>query len=359
MDKALKKFIKGMPKIELHLHIEGSLEPELLFKLAARNKVPLKYKSVEELRKAYQFGNLQEFLDLYYQGMSVLKTEQDFYDLTHAYLKKIASENVKHTEIFFDPQGHTERGVKFETVLKGIRRALADGKEEFGISSKLIMSFLRHLSEEDAFKTLEEARPYIEQGMIDGFGLDSSENGHPPSKFERVFAEARKTGLPVLAHAGEEGPPKYVSEALDLLKVNRIDHGNRSLESPELTERLAAMKMGLTVCPLSNLKLCGVKDMRDHPLKTMLDKGLKATVNSDDPAYFGGYMNENFMAVAEALNLKRDDIIRLAQNAIEVSFLTPEQKADKKQELDEYVAKFEAADRRVNPSQGRVRGAGG
>jgi adenine deaminase len=343
MDQRLRKFIEGMPKIELHLHIEGSLEPELMFDLAARNGVELlnragdPYRNVVEIRAAYQFGNLQEFLDLYYQGMSVLMTERDFYDLTAAYVRKIASQNVAHTEIFFDPQAHTERGVEFATAIRGIKRAQADALEEQGITSKLIMSFLRHKSEADAFEILDQAAPYLE--MIDGFGLDSSEKPFPPSLFERVFAEARKAGKPLMAHAGEEGPPEYVRQALDLLKVNRIDHGNRSLEDSALVERLAREKMGLTVCPLSNLKLCGVKDMRDHPLRTMLRHGLKATVNSDDPAYFGGYINENYIAVADALDLTRDDIITLARNAIEISFLSPAEKEQKARELDEYSAR--------------------
>jgi adenosine deaminase len=335
MDQALVKFIEGMPKIELHLHIEGSLEPELMFELAHRNRVKLPYKDVDELRAAYQFGNLQEFLDLYYQGMSVLHREQDFYELTAAYLAKVASQNVTHAEIFFDPQGHTERGVEFATALRGIARALAEAHEKMGVSSKLIMCFLRHKSEADAFETLEQATPHL--NLIHGFGLDSSERPFPPSLFQRVFAKARDTGKPVMAHAGEEGPPEYVRQALDLLKVNRIDHGNRSLEDRELVSRLAKEKMGLTVCPLSNLKLRGVKDMKDHPLKIMLGHGLKATVNSDDPAYFGGYMNENFLAAAEALDLTREDIITLAKNAIEISFLTPEQKEQKAHELQNYV----------------------
>jgi adenine deaminase len=342
MDPGLGKFIEGLPKIELHLHIEGSLEPELIFQLARRNEVELlnkagvPYRDVQEIRAAYDFANLQEFLDLYYQGMSVLRTEQDFYDLTAAYLRKIASQNVIHAEIFFDPQGHTERGIEFATAITGIKRALVDEGAKAGISSKLIMSFLRHKSEADAFDTLEQARPYLE--LIDGFGLDSSEKPFPPSLFERVFAEARKTGKAISAHAGEEGPPEYVRQALDLLKVNRIDHGNRSLEDPALVKRLAREKMGLTVCPLSNLKLCGVKDMRDHPLKTMLQHGLKATVNSDDPAYFGGYMTENFVAVAEALDLTRDAIITLTRNALEISFLSPTQKEQKSRQLVDYVA---------------------
>ncbi|HEX4120440.1 MAG TPA: adenosine deaminase [Verrucomicrobiae bacterium] len=336
MDQALVKFIEGMPKVELHLHIEGTLEPELMFELAKRNGVALPYKSVDEVRAAYTFANLQEFLDLYYRGMSVLLTERDFYDLTAAYLKKMAAQNVTHVEIFFDPQGHTERGVEFTTALRGIKRALAAAREEFGITSKLIMSFLRHKTEADAFAIFEEAAPHLD--MIDGFGLDSSEKPFPPSLFERIYAKARSTGKPLMAHAGEEGPPEYVRQALDLLKVNRIDHGNRSLEDRELVIRLARERMGLTVCPLSNLKLRGIKEMKDHPLKTMLLHQLKATVNSDDPAYFGGYMNENFIAVAEALQLTREEILTLAQNAIEISFLTPEQKGMKTRELEAYVA---------------------
>jgi adenine deaminase len=333
MDQSLHSFIETMPKIELHLHIEGCLEPELLFSLAERNGVKLPYASVEALRKAYAFHNLQEFLDLYYQGMSVLQKEQDYYDLTMAYLTRIAAQNVVHTEIFFDPQGHTERGVTFDTVIHGIVRALKDGKAQYGISYKLIMSFLRHLSEEDCFNALEEAKAHMDK--IDGFGLDSSEKGHPPSKFERLYTYLRNAypDKKRVAHAGEEGPAPYVREAIDLLKVDRIDHGNRSLEDAGLVKELAAMQMGLTVCPLSNLKLCVIKDMTKHPLKTMLDHGLKATVNSDDPAYFGGYMNENFIAVADALNLTKEDIVQLAQNAIDVSFLSPAEKDQKTQEL--------------------------
>ena len=262
----LKHFIEGMPKVELHLHIEGSLEPELMFALAQRNNIDIPFKSVEEVRNAYNFSNLQDFLDIYYQGMNVLQTEQDFYDLTMAYLKKVAAQNVVHTEIFFDPQGHTERGVSFDTVVKGISRALEDGEKNMGISAHLIMSFLRHLREEDAFDTLREALPYKDK--IIGIGLDSSEVGHPPSKFEQVFAEARKEGFDIaVAHAGEEGPPEYIHEALNLLNVDRIDHGNRSLEDSALVKVLAARKMALTVCPLSNLKLCVVDDMKNHPLK--------------------------------------------------------------------------------------------
>lgn len=332
---ALKNFIENMPKVELHLHIEGSLEPEMLFALAQRNNIKLPFATVEDVRKAYDFTNLQDFLDIYYQGMNVLQTEQDFYDLTYAYLKKSASQNVVHTEIFFDPQGHTERGVAFDTVIGGITRALKDGKKNLGISSHLIMSFLRHLSEEDAFKTLESALPY--KADIIGVGLDSSEVGHPPSKFERVFAKAREEGFLVVAHAGEEGPPAYVREALDLLQVNRIDHGNRLLEDQTLIDRVAKSGMALTVCPLSNLKLCVVKDIRQHPIKKMLDLGIKATVNSDDPSYFGGYMNENYLAVADALHLEKSDILKLARNSIDASFLNDNEKGALVRKLESYT----------------------
>ncbi len=320
----INAFIEGLPKVELHLHIEGSLEPEMLFALAQRNKIELPFKSVEEVRKAYDFGNLQDFLDIYYQGMGVLQTEQDFYDLTLAYLEKSAAQNVVHTEIFFDPQGHTERGIKFETVLNGITRALDDGKKKLGISSRLIMCFLRHLSEEDAFKTLEQALLYKDR--IIGVGLDSSEVGHPPSKFKRVFDRARAEGFLTVAHAGEEGPPEYIWEALNLLKISRLDHGNRALEDQNLIARLTGEGMALTVCPLSNLKLCVIKDMKKHPLKKMLELGLKATVNSDDPAYFGGYMNDNYKAVTEALSLEKPHLLILVRNSIDASFLTQTEK---------------------------------
>ena len=282
------QLIDRLPKAELHLHIEGSLEPELLFALAARNGVAIPLDSVEAVRAAYDFSNLQDFLDIYYQGMSVLLTEQDFFDLTWAYLERARADNVRHVEIFFDPQGHTERGVAFETALDGIERALKAGEADLGISYRLIMCFLRHLSEEDAFATLEQAMPHLSR--IHGVGLDSSEVGHPPSKFARVFARARELGLHVTAHAGEEGPPEYVHEALDLLAVERIDHGNRALEDDALAQRIADEGLTLTVCPLSNLKLCVIRDIADSPIKRMLDLGLKATVNSDDPAYFGGYI---------------------------------------------------------------------
>jgi adenosine deaminase len=317
-------FIAALPKAELHLHIEGSLEPEMMFALAQRNGVKLAFDSVEAIRAAYEFSNLQDFLDIYYQGMAVLRKEQDFYDLTAAYLARAAADNVRHAEIFFDPQGHTERGVAFADVVGGIARALKDA-EARGISSRLIMCFLRHLSEDDAQATLDEALPHLH--LIHGVGLDSSEVGHPPDKFARVFARARQLGLKIVAHAGEEGPPAYVWQALDVLHVDRIDHGNRALEDAALVERIVSDGLTLTVCPLSNLKLCVVHDIAAHPLRRMLEAGLKATVNSDDPAYFGGYVNANFIAVADALDLTRDEIISLARNSFTGSFLSPDEQA--------------------------------
>ncbi len=328
-------FIAGLPKAELHLHIEGSLEPELMFDLAQRNGVAIPFASVEEVRAAYAFSNLQDFLDIYYQGMGVLHTEQDFHDLTAAYLARAHADAVRHVEIFFDPQGHTARGIAFGTVVAGITRALDDAQTRYGITSKLILCFLRHLSEAEAEATLDEALPHL--GRIDGVGLDSSEVGHPPSKFTRVFARARALGLKIVAHAGEEGPPAYVYEALDLLGVDRIDHGNRSLEDPALVARLAAAGMTLTVCPLSNLKLCVVGDVADHPLKIMLDAGLRATVNSDDPSYFGGYVNANYLAVADALDLSRGDLITLARNSFTGSFLDDAAKAKHLAAIDAYA----------------------
>ena len=317
-------YAAALPKAELHLHIEGSLEPEMLFKLAQRNKIEIPFKSVEEIRAAYEFSNLQDFLDIYYQGMSVLQTEEDFFDLTMAYLNRVRADNVRHAEIFFDPQGHTERGVPFDTAISGILTALTMAKAQFGMTTKLIMCFLRHLPEEDAFETLKQAENWLDR--IDGVGLDSSEVGHPPSKFERVFKTTQEHGLKLVAHAGEEGPPEYVYEALDLLAIDRLDHGNRTLEDEALVRRLVDAQMTLTVCPLSNLKLCVVDDMRAHPLKQMLDLGLRATVNSDDPSYFGGYMNDNFKAVIEALPLTRDDVKMLARNSFLGSFLTEGEK---------------------------------
>ena len=318
-------FIRKLPKTELHVHIEGTLEPELMFELARRNGVELPFGSVEEVRAAYSFENLQSFLDIYYQGMSVLLREEDFCDLTTAYLRRARRDGVAHAEIFFDPQGHTDRGVPFETAIEGIRRGLDMGLEETGVTSRLIMCFLRHLDEEDAFRTLERAMPYRDR--IAAVGLDSTEQGHPPRKFERVFRKAREAGFLTVAHAGEEGPPEYVREALDLLEVVRIDHGNRALEDPALVRRLADEQVPLTVCPLSNLKLCGVTDMREHPLKRMLDVGLMVTVNSDDPAYFGGYVADNYIAARDALDLSIEEVVALARNSIAASFLDSAEKA--------------------------------
>jgi adenosine deaminase len=317
-------FIRKLPKAELHLHLEGSFEPELMFAIARRNKVEIPFNSAEEVRQAYRFSNLQDFLDIYYRGANVLRAEQDFYDLTHAYLKRVAADNVRHVEVFFDPQTHTARGVPLATVIDGITTALKDGEAEFGITSKLILCFLRHLSEDDAFATFKDAEPYLDR--LTGVGLDSSEKGHPPSKFARVFAAARSAGMKLVAHAGEEGPPEYVWEALDILKVDRIDHGNRALEDPKLVARLVAEQMTLTVCPLSNLKLCVVKDLKQHPLKRMLDLRLRATVNSDDPAFFGGYVADNFAAVADSLELSQTELVMLARNSFSGSFLTDAEK---------------------------------
>ena len=318
------ELIRALPKAELHVHIEGTFEPELMFSIAQRNQIDIPYKSVEEVKQAYNFHNLQSFLDIYYAGANVLIHEQDFYDLAWAYFEKCAEDNVVHTEMFFDPQTHTDRGIAFEVVLNGLKRACDDAKEKLGITSHLIMCFLRHLSEEAAFKTLEQAIPFKDQ--IIGVGLDSSEVGHPPSKFERVFAKAREEGFLIVAHAGEEGPAEYVWEALDLLKVNRIDHGVRSEEDPKLMARLIAEKMPLTVCPLSNLKLCVVDDMADHNIRRLLQQGVHVTVNSDDPSYFGGYMNDNFIAIAESLDLTADELKTLAINSFEASFISDEEK---------------------------------
>lgn len=334
-------FIDAMPKAELHLHIEGTLEPELMLKLAARNAVELPYRSIEDIEKAYSFSKLQDFLDIYYQGMSVLVTAQDFYDLTWAYLEKVKAQNVTHVEIFFDPQGHTGRGVDFEAAFEGIVRALDDGAAKLSISHRLIMCFLRHLSEAAAFDTLEQAVRHLDR--IDGVGLDSSELGHPPSKFQRVFAKARSLGLRAVAHAGEEGPPDYVRQALDLLKVERLDHGNRAMEDPDLVARIAASQMALTVCPLSNLRLCVVDDLRDHPLPEMLAAGLRATVNSDDPAYFGGYVNENYLAIAEAREMSQADVEALARHSYLGSFLGEHDKSEALAAFDGFVEEFRAS----------------
>ena len=317
-------YIKKIPKAELHLHIEGTFEPELMFEIAQRNKVEIPYQSVEEVKKAYQFSCLQDFLDIYYAGASVLLYEKDFYDLTMAYFKHCAEENVVHTEIMFDPQTHTKRGISFETVINGIQKAREDAKEKYGISSLLIMSYLRHLSEEDAFETLEQSLPY--KHLIKAVGLDSSEKGNPPSKFQKVFEVSIKEGYVPVAHAGEEGPAEYIWEALDLLKIARIDHGNNCLTDEVLVKRLVDDKIALTVCPLSNLELKVVDDLKDHPLKKMLNLGLKATVNSDDPAYFGGYMNANFLQTAEALDLTKEDVKTLVKNSFEYSLLSDDEK---------------------------------
>ncbi|MCM3565694.1 MAG: adenosine deaminase [Hydrogenophaga sp.] len=309
----------ALPKAELHIHIEGSLEPELIFALAQRNGVKLPYASVEALRQAYAFTDLQSFLDIYYAGASVLLHEADFFDMAWAYLQRAHADHVVHAEIFFDPQTHTARGVDIGVVIAGLKRACDKAQAEFGLTSALILCFLRHLSEEDAFATLEAALPH--RAHFIGVGLDSSEVGHPPSKFSRVFARCRELGLRIVAHAGEEGPPPYIWEALDDLKAERIDHGVRSLDDPALVAELARRRTPLTVCPLSNLKLCVVNDLRDHPMKRLLDAGLCATVNSDDPAYFGGYLNANFVQTVGALNLSRDDVITLARNSFEASFI--------------------------------------
>ncbi|MBF7690758.1 adenosine deaminase [Acinetobacter pollinis] len=319
-----QNLIQALPKAELHVHIEGTFEPELMFEIAQRNAVNIPYKTVDEVKQAYNFHNLQSFLDIYYAGAQALIYEKDFYDLTWAYLQKCKEDHVVHTEIFFDPQTHTVRGISFETIFNGIFKACQDAKEQLNISSELIMCFLRHLSEEDAFVVLEQALPFKDH--IIGVGLDSSELGHPPVKFERVFRKAKDEGFLIVAHAGEEGPAEYIWQALDLLKVNRIDHGVRSEEDPQLLKRLIEERMPLTVCPLSNLKLCVIQNMKEHNIKRLLDLGLCVMVNSDDPAYFGGYLNENFYAIDDALDLGETRIKQLAINSFEASFLPEAQK---------------------------------
>jgi len=331
---SLQQFIQNIPKAELHLHIEGSFEPELMFEIAKRNEIEIPFKSVEEIRKAYQFSNLQDFLDIYYQGASVLIHERDFYDLTMDYLKKVHDQNVVHAEIFFDPQTHTDRGIDFDTVISGILRALEQAENEWGMTYRLIMCFLRHLDEDAAMNTLEQALPWKDR--IKAVGLDSSEVGHPPSKFRRVFDRVRAEGFITVAHAGEEGPASYIWEALDLLKVSRIDHGNRCLDDGKLVDRLVEEQMALTLCPLSNLALCVIDDMIDQPIKKMMEKGLLVTVNSDDPAYFGGYVNENYSAICDALQLDKEDVIILAKNSIQASFLADIKKREYLDEIDEY-----------------------
>ena len=308
-------WLKALPKAELHLHLEGALEPELMFALARRNGIELPWSDVDVLRQAYSFNNLQEFLDLYYQGANVLRTEQDFYDLTWAYLQKCQAQGVVHVEPFYDPQTHTERGIPFEAAINGISGAMRDGREQLGITGGRILSFLRHLSEDDAFRTLEQAMPFRDQFFA--VGLDSAEQGHPPSKFERVFAKARAEGFLAVAHAGEEGPPEYIWQALDLLKVNRIDHGVRAAEDPKLLDRLADEQIPLTVCPLSNIKLRVFQDMTHHNILDLLEQGLQVTVNSDDPSYFDGYVLENFVALRDGLGMTEEQARRLAQNSMD------------------------------------------
>ena len=327
------KLINDMPKAELHLHIEGTLEPELMMRLAERNGVTIPYKSVEEIREAYEFSDLQSFLDIYYAGAAVLQTRQDFYDLTWAYLERAAADNVRHVEIFFDPQTHTERGISFDIVVDGIHRALQQGEDKLGISFRLILCFLRHLSADEAMETLEEAMPH--RNRIDAVGLDSSEVGHPPSKFTAVFDRARAAGFLTVAHAGEEGPPEYIREALDLMKVERIDHGVRCLEDADLVQRLVDEQVPLTVCPLSNVKLRVFDTLEQHNLKDLLAAGLCATVNSDDPAYFGGYLGENFLQAQAALKLTAAELRTLARNAFRASFLP-------QTEIDKHLASVDA-----------------
>lgn len=331
----MKEFLNAMPKTELHVHLEGTLEPELMFELAWRNGVELPFDSVEALEAAYEFGNLQDFLDLYYQGTAVLLKEQDFYDLTWAWLERCHAQNVCHVEPFFDPQAHTHRGVDVGTVISGISQALYDGEKQLGITSKLIMSFLRHLDEDDAIETLNQAELWLE--CIDAVGLDSSEQGNPPAKFSRVFALAREQGLRCVAHAGEEGPAEYIWQALDDLQVSRVDHGVRAIEDSTLIQRLAEQRIPLTVCPLSNTRLQVYPDMSAHPVLTLLEQGVCVTVNSDDPAYFGGYMTENFMALQQGLGMTVEQALQLSANGIEASFAEPERKLQLQQQLQAFA----------------------
>jgi adenosine deaminase len=328
--------INSLPKCELHIHIEGSLEPEMMFALARRNGIALPHASVEDIHRAYLFRNLQDFLDIYYQGMSVLVTEQDFYDLAFAYLRRAQADNVRHVEMFFDPQGHTTRGIAFATVIDGLSRAIADARSTLGVSASLIMCFLRHLDEASAERTLDAALAFRDR--IAGVGLDSSEAGNPPGKFTRVFRRARDAGFFLTAHAGEEGPASYVWEALDSLGVMRIDHGNRAMDDAVLVGRLAREKMALTVCPLSNLRLRVVDDLRHHPLRRMMDKGLMVTVNSDDPAYFGGYVNRNYRAVSEALALGRDEIAAVVRNGFHAALMEDAERGRWLAEIDRVLA---------------------
>jgi adenosine deaminase len=332
----LMSLIAGLPKVELHMHIEGALEPELMFTIAARHDLALKYDSVDALRKAYHFGNLQSFLDIYYEACSVLRHEQDFYELTMAYLQRAHAQHILHTEVFFDPQTHTQRGVPFATVVSGIRRALGDGERTYGITSRLIMCFLRHLSAESAFDTLEQALPYREH--IVAVGLDSYEVGHPPAQFVKVFEQARQHGFLTVAHAGEEGPADYIWQALQLLQVSRIDHGVRCLDDEALVRELVSRQVPLTVCPLSNVKLGVFARLEEHNLRRMLQRGLCVTVNSDDPAYFGGYIAENFVAAQQALQLTASEIYQLVRNGMQGAFLPD---AEKQALLDRAAAVYQ------------------
>jgi len=333
----MRDFIENLPKAELHLHIEGSFEPSLMFEIAKRNKIAIPFKSVKEIEDAYQFNCLQDFLDIYYQGANVLQQEQDFYDLTYSYLEKCAVQNVRHTEIMFDPQTHTDRGVSFETVINGISKACDDAEEKLNVSSLLIMSYLRHLSEEDCLKTLDQALPFKDK--ITCVGLDSSEKGNPPSKFKNVFAKSIEAGFIPVAHAGEEGDADYVWEALDILNIKRIDHGNNSLQDDKLVKEIIKRDLALTVCPLSNTALKVVADLKDHPLKKMMDLGLKVTINSDDPAFFGGQVNENYIQIQKALDLTKENLYNLAKNSFQYSFLDNETKEKYLNELEEYYLK--------------------
>ncbi|MEZ8863867.1 adenosine deaminase [Vibrio splendidus] len=332
----MDSFIKHLPKVELHLHIEGTLEPELMFQLAKRNNVSIPFDNPDQVRDAYQFHNLQSFLDIYYQGANVLIHEQDFYDLTWAYLLKCKQDNVVHTEIFFDPQTHTERGIAFEVIISGITQALNQAEQELGISSQLIMCFLRHLDEDSAFETLKQALPYKDK--IIAVGLDSSEKGNPPEKFKHVFQEAINQGFLTVAHAGEEGPAQNISDALSLLGITRIDHGVRCVEDEDLMEQLIAKRTPLTVCPLSNTKLKVFDTMQEHNIVELLRKGLCVTINSDDPAYFGGYMNDNFLAVANAHPLTKNELAQFSINAVEASFISPHAKEDLIAQVRQYLA---------------------
>lgn len=330
----MKTFIENLPKAELHLHIEGSFEPSLMFNIAKRNKIDIPFKSIEEIENAYNFSCLQDFLDIYYQGAGVLITEQDFYDLTYSYLKKCAIQNVRHTEIMFDPQTHTERGISFRTVINGISKACDDAQEKLGVSSLLIMSYLRHLSEEDAFKTLRDSLPY--KNKIKAVGLDSSEKGNPPSKFKNVYESSVKEGYIPIAHAGEEGSSDYVWEAIDILGIQRIDHGNNSLQDKSLVNEIIKRDLALTVCPLSNTALQVVDNLKNHPLKKMMDLGLKVTINSDDPAYFGGQVNKNYIEIQKALTLTKSEIYQLARNSFVYSFVNETKKHQYLNELEVY-----------------------